>query len=201
MASTSLQRSRTLFGVFFYLSAVTLGGGLAMLPLIQQEFVEKRKWMTDDEMVDTVAAMQSMPGIIAMNMGVLIGYHCAGIFGALSAMLGGLLPPFLAIVALATIVAQLRQFAFVQHLFLGVRAAVAAMILLAVLPLGRQILKGDCFRRAFSWIVAIASFIALVFFGVDAILVIVAGAILGLIAFGKPSGRSNRNSPSNQNNS
>lgn len=181
MNSTTLQRSRTLFGVFFYLSAVTLGGGLAMLPLMRQEFVEKRKWMTDDEMVDTVAAMQSMPGIIAMNMGVLIGYRCAGIPGAIAAIFGGLLPPFIAIVLLATLVAQLRQYAFVQHLFLGVRAAVAAMILLAVVSLGKQILKGERPRCIFAWAVAIASFAALVFFGVDAILVIVVGAILGLI--------------------
>ena len=192
MTSTTLQRSRTLFGVFFYLSAVTLGGGLAMLPLMQQEFVAKRKWMTDEEMVDTVAAMQSMPGIIAMNMGALIGYRCAGIPGAIAAIFGGLLPPFIAIVLLATLVAQLRQYAFVQHLFLGVRAAVAAMILLAVVSLGRQILKGERFQRIFSWCVAIASFIALVFFGVDAILVIVVGAILGLACFGKPTSQSSR---------
>ena len=181
MNSPILQRSRTLFGVFFYLSTVTLGGGLAMLPLMRQEFVEKRKWMTDDEMVDTVAAMQSMPGIIAMNMGVLIGYRCAGIGGAIAAMLGGILPPFIAIVLLATLVARLRQFAVVQHLFLGVRAAVAALILMAVVSLGKQILKGDRPQYIFAWAVAIASFAALVFFGVDAILVIIAGAILGLI--------------------
>ncbi|MBQ6471775.1 MAG: chromate transporter [Victivallales bacterium] len=185
MNSPTFQRVRTLFGVFCYLSAVTLGGGLAMLPLMQQEFVEKRGWMTKDEMVDTVAAMQSMPGIIAMNMGVLIGYRCAGIPGALAALLGALLPPFIAIVLLAAIVARLRQYAIVQHVFLGIRAAVAAMILLAVVSLGRQILKGDCFRRVFSWCVTIASFVALVFFGADAIWVIVAGAILGLACFGK----------------
>ena len=180
MSSNALQRAGTLFRVFFYLSAVTLGGGLAMLPLMRQEFVEKRGWMTDDEMVDTVAAMQSMPGIIAMNMGVLIGYRCAGFIGALAALAGGVLPPFIAIVALAALVAQLRQFAVVQHLFLGVRAAVAAMILLAVISLGRQVLKGERFRRVFSWCVAIASFAALVFVGVNAIWVIVAGALLGL---------------------
>lgn len=154
-----------------------------MLPLIRQEFVEKRKWMSDDQMVDTVAAMQSMPGVIATNMGVLIGYHCAGIPGALAAMAGGVLPPFLAIALLATVVSRLRQFAFVQHLFLGVRAAVAALILLAVVTLAKQILKGKHWQLTFSWSVAIASFIALVFFGADAIWVIIAGAILGLATF------------------
>ncbi len=185
MKECSFQRIRTLFGVFFYLSAVTLGGGLAMLPLMRQEFVAKRGWMTDDEMVDTVAAMQSMPGIIATNMGVLIGFHCAGIPGALAALAGGVLPPFLAIVLLAAIVSRLREFAVVQHLFLGVRAAVAAMILMAVITLARQILKGERLRKIFSWTVTAASFIALVFFGVDAILVLVIGALLGLACFGR----------------
>lgn len=179
--SNRLQKAKTLFGVFFYLSAVTLGGGLAMLPLLRQEFVEKRKWMSDQEMVDTVAAMQSMPGIIAMNMGVLIGHHCAGLPGAIAAVFGGLLPPFLAIVLLAAVVARFREYAIVQHLFLGVRAAVAALILLAVISLGKQILKGKCLQLIFSWGIAIASFAALVFFGAEAIWMIVAGAILGLI--------------------
>ncbi|MBR6470634.1 MAG: chromate transporter [Victivallales bacterium] len=180
---TRFHKAKTLFGVFFYLSAVTLGGGLAMLPLLRQEFVEKRKWMSDDQMVDTVAAMQSMPGIIATNMGVLIGCHCAGIPGAIAAVLGGVLPPFLAIVLLAAVVARLRQYAIVQHLFLGVRAAVAALILLAVVSLGKQILKGKRFQLIFFWGIAIASFAALVFFGADAIWVIVAGAVLGLATF------------------
>lgn len=178
------SRLKTLFGIFFNLSLVTLGGGLAMLPAIRTEFVEKRKWLTDEEMVDTVATMQSMPGIIACNMGVLLGYRMAGIPGALAAVLGSVLPPFIAIVALAELVVRLREYPAVSHLFLGVRAAICALILWAVINLGKQILqkKQDAIAKAFSWTIAVASFLALAFFGVNAINVLLACALLGWLS-------------------
>ena len=178
------SRLKALFGIFFYLSTVTLGGGLAMLSGMRDEFVAKRKWLTDEEMVDTVAAMQSMPGIIACNMGALLGYRVAGFPGALVSILGATLPPFLAIMLLASAVAWLRQFTVVSHIFLGVRAAIAATILWAAVGLGRKILDTPEKRaRIFSWSVAVGSFVALSFFGVNAILVLVIAAILGWLLF------------------
>ncbi len=155
-----------------------------MLPAIRAEFVEKRKWLTDEEMVDTVATMQSMPGIIACNMGVLLGYRMAGIPGALASVLGSILPPFIAIVALAEIVSRLREYPAVSHLFLGVRAAVCALILWAVIGLGKQILlkNPEAQARAFSWGIATASFLALAFFGVNAVYVLLACALLGWLS-------------------
>ncbi len=182
--SERFERIRTLFGVFCYLSAVTLGGGLAMLPPMREEFVEKRHWMSDDEMVDTVAAMQSMPGIIASNMGALIGYRIAGFPGAVSAILGGLLPPFIVIVALARIVERLQQYSAVQQVFAGVRATVSALILLAVISLSKKIFSGKAAARAFAAVLALSSFIALLYFEVNAIWVVIAGAILGLCTLG-----------------
>ena len=175
-----LQRLRTLFGIFFFLSLVTLGGGLAMLPAMREEFVRKRGWMTDDERVDTVAAMQSMPGIIACNMGVLLGYRIAGIPGALVSLLGGILPPFLAIVLVAGLVFRLRAYAGVGHAFLGVRAAVSALILYAVVGLGRQVFSGKGgAARGFTWAVAALSFLSLAFLGANAVYVLLAGGVAG----------------------
>lgn len=182
------QRLRVLFGTFCYLSAVTLGGGLAMLPPMREQFVTRRGWMTDDEMVDTVAAMQSMPGIIASNMGALIGYRIAGIPGAVSAVLGGLLPPFAVIVALASIVASLQQYAVVQQIFAGVRSAVSALILLAVFSLSRKIFSGRASARCFAAAVALASFVSLLYFEVNAVWVVIAGAVLGLCTLGTGHG-------------
>jgi len=168
----------SLFKIFFGLSAVTLGGGLAMLPLLHREFVERRRWLSDEDMVDTVAIMQAMPGIIAMNMGVLLGYRIAGIAGAMAAVLGSLLPPFLAIVLLATLFMTLQGNALVEQAFVGVRAAVCALILLAVIKLGRQILKG-----AFEIILALFCFAALVFANVNAVWMVVLGALAGFVYF------------------
>ncbi len=174
--SEQIKRLRTLFWVFFSISAVTLGGGLAMLPLMSREFVEKRGWMTEDDMLDTVAIMQAMPGIIAMNMGVLIGHRCAGIAGALLALAGSLLPPFLAIVLLASVIMAIQGTAAAQHAFLGVRAAVCALIFVSVLKMSKPILQD-----AFTIIVAVGCFVALVFFNLNAIWLIVGGAVAGLL--------------------
>ncbi len=174
-------RLRTLFGIFFFLSLVTLGGGLAMLPAMRDEFVRKRGWMTDEEMVDTVAAMQSMPGIIACNMGVLLGYRIAGIPGALVSLLGGILPPFLAIVLVAGLVFRLRSLESVGHMFLGVRAAVSALILHAAFGLGRQVFSGAQGQagRRFTGILTALSFLALGFLGMNAVYVLLAGGLAG----------------------
>ena len=78
----TFSKNITLFRVFFSISAVALGGGLTMLPIMSREFVEKRGWLSDNDMLDTVAVMQSLPGIISINMAVLIGYRVSGIAGA-----------------------------------------------------------------------------------------------------------------------
>ncbi len=173
-------RLRELFRIFFVISLVTLGGGLAMLPAMREELVEKRKWVTDEEMMDTVAAMQSMPGIIACNIGVLLGYRVAGVLGAICALAGAVLPPFLAIVVLASLVAKIRTYEAVSHLFLGVRAGVAALILYASVSLAKQVFKGkEGLGRIFTWIVAMVSFVCLAFLGANAVLVLVVSAVLG----------------------
>ncbi len=168
-----------------------------MLPLIRREFVEKRDWMTDDEMVDTIAAVQSLPGIIAGNMGVMVGYRVAGVPGSIAALIGGALPPFLVIVALAALVSQLRQYAIMGNIFLGVRAAISALILMSVISLFKKLLgndKGDKGSKSGSGgdktlrvVIAVSSFVALAFMGVDVIWPIVAGAVAGLLLFRIPS--------------
>ncbi len=156
---------------------------MAMLPMMRTEFVDKRHWMTDDEMVDTVAAMQSLPGIIASNMGVLIGYRIAGVPGAFAAVLGSILPPFVAISLLASIFAHLRQYPLVQEIFRGVRAAISALILLAVLSLARQIFaKSGRTRQLLAGAVTCISFCILVFLPqINAAWVIAAAAVFGLV--------------------
>jgi chromate transporter len=169
-------RLRVLFKVFFSISAVTLGGGIAMLPLLSREFVEKRDWMSQEDMLDTVAIMQAMPGIIATNMGVLIGHRCAGWRGALVALIASLLPPFLAIVLLAALIMAIQGTAAVQQAFLGVRAAVCGLILIAVLKLSRPVL-----RDWFAIVVATGCFVALVFFNLNAVWLVIGGALAGLL--------------------
>ncbi|MBQ6472098.1 MAG: chromate transporter [Victivallales bacterium] len=169
-------RCWALFLLFFGISAVTLGGGLTMLPVMQREFVEKRHWLTEEDMVDTVAVMQSLPGVIACNMSVLLGYRIAGVPGALTATIGVVLPPFLVILAVALGLRQLAASETLNHIFLGIRAGVTALILLSAIKLGRQIIKD-----AFTATIAVIAFVALAFLDMNAVWFIVAAAIAGLL--------------------
>ena len=170
-----LSKLGTLFWVFFSISAVALGGGLTMLPIMSREFVEKRNWMTDNDMVDTVAVMQSMPGIISINMAVLIGYRIAGVIGATVSVLGVVTPPTLIILVIAMFMKNLAGSDKLDHIFLGVRAAVSAMILLSAIKMGKQIIKGKV-----AAVIAIAGFFAMVVFNVNAILLVIVSALIGL---------------------
>ena len=146
-----------------------------MLPIMSREFVEKRNWLTDNDMVDTVAVMQSMPGIIAINMGVLIGYRVAGVIGAVFSVIGVVLPPSIFILIIAMFMKSLSGSETLDHIFLGVRSAVSAMILLSAIKMGKQIIKGKA-----AAVIAAAGFIAMVFFDVNAIFLVIVSAIVGL---------------------
>lgn len=122
---------------------MTLGGGMAMLPLLDRAFVEKRGWLTEQEMADVVAVMQTLPGLIAVNMAVLVGYRVKGVAGALVAAFASVLSPFLIIAAVAAGVASLSNSPAMDHVFLGVRAGTAALILLSLVRLAKGM-----FRRA-----------------------------------------------------
>ena len=173
------NRLWTLFKVFFKISAVSVGGGLTMLPLMDREFVEKRNWMSESDMVDVVAIVQSVPGIIAVNMAILIGQRTAGLAGALAASVGVVIPPVVVIVVIAALLFQLSGNATADHIFTGVRAAVSALILLSVIKMSKSILKSPV-----PVVIAILGFLLLVVFDVDAVGLIVASAFAGLLIDG-----------------
>ena len=171
-----------LFASFCAISAIALGGGLVMLPMMRESFVTRRGWMTDEDMLDTVAAMQSMPGIIMGNMGALIGYRVAGVPGAVAAIVGGALPPVVVIALLAEVVSRFRENPYVQGAFAGVRAAVAALILLAVVKLARQLVfsRKEPLMAYAAATIALVSAAVLLFTSVNAAWLVVAGALAGL---------------------
>lgn len=173
------ERVRVLFSSFFKISAIAVGGGLTMLPLIEAEFVEKRKWIDHQEMVDCVAVVQSMPGIIGCNISVALGYRIAGIPGLLSATLGIVLPPFLAILVIGLSFLNLGGNTWIDHAFLSVRAAICALLLLAAVKMGKNILK-----TPFPIILAVISFCILTLMPkINAIWVILGAAAVGLIRY------------------
>ena len=160
--------------VFFWISTVTLGGGMAMLPLMDREFVEKRRWLTPQEMVDIVAVMQSLPGLIAVNMAVLIGYRVKGVMGALVAAFASVLSPFAIIVVIASGLSSLSDTPTLDHIFLGVRAGCAALIFMSLFKLVKQVMDGPL-----AWSLGAIAFVASVVLGIDITFVILFGFLVG----------------------
>ena len=119
---------KILFWSGFKLSACTFGGGFVIIPLMRKKFVEQLHWIEEQEMLDLTAIAQSSPGAIAVNASILIGYHVAGITGALLAVLGTILPPLIIISIVSLFYRAFRDNVIVDMVMKGMLAGVAAVI-------------------------------------------------------------------------
>lgn len=138
-----------LFLIFVKIGAITLGGGYVILPIMTNEFVEKRNLITHDEMMDYFALSQSLPGIIAANISMFLGYKLRGKFGALAAMFGVTFVPFWCIVLLASVLGILVKNSYVQGALWGVGIAVIALIMLTVREMWQKSNKNWYFYLVF----------------------------------------------------
>ena len=129
-----------LFWTFFKIGATTFGGGYAMLPIIKHEVVERNSWISDEEFVDVVAVAQSVPGAVAVNSSIFIGYKVRGYPGAFAGMLGTVLPSFIVILLIAAFLLNLQKQNRGSSLA-GIRPAVVALIAAAVVRLGKPVVK------------------------------------------------------------
>ncbi|MEI0530110.1 chromate transporter [Brachyspira pilosicoli] len=168
----------TMFISFFYIGLVTIGGGLAMLPIMQEEFVDKRKFLTKAEIVDVFALAQSIPGVIAVNTSLLTGFKIAGIFGGIMAGIGVMMPSFIIILIIAPIFEKVQNLEYVNKAFLGIKGAIAALILLSAYDMGKSVLKNK-----FTAILFILSFILVVFLNFNVIYTLLISAFLGWVYY------------------
>ena len=170
------SRALTLFLTFFKIGAFTFGGGYAMLPLIQREIVEKRKWITNDDILEVVAIAESTPGPIAVNSATFVGYRTGGFSGALLATLGVVLPSFAVILAISFVLREFESLKAVQYAFSGIRAGVLALVLKALWSMYKQSPK-----NAVSYALMAIAFVLVAFLGADVLPVIICCAAVGLI--------------------
>lgn len=178
-AERTVRRVRLkLFTTFFRIGLFTFGGGYAMLPLIEREMTETKKWIKPDELIDMIALAQSLPGPVAVNASVFIGRHMAGASGAFAAMVGCTLPSLLVILTIAMTTATLQENPYVQQFFNGVLAAVTALILLTAVKMGRRAI-----HDYLTALLALIATVLVVFFNVHALLVILGGAAVGFILY------------------
>lgn len=178
MGNGTMQKQNLLqvFFTFLKIGAFTFGGGYAMIPLIQRETVEKKKWITDGDVLEITAIAESTPGPIAVNAATFVGYRVAGFFGALFATLGAVLPSFIIIFAISFALREFQELKAVQYAFSGIRAGVLALIIKALWTMYRQAPKG-----ALAYVMMAAAFILTAFFDINVLLVIIGCAAAGLI--------------------
>ena len=127
-----------LFISFFKIGAFTFGGGWAMIPLIEREVVDKQNWIKREDFVDALAIAQSLPGVLAVNISILIGNKLRGLKGCLTATLGTILPSFLIILAIAIWFVQTYDNPVVERIFKGIRPAVVALIVSPVFSTAKR---------------------------------------------------------------
>ena len=133
-----MKRLLEIFAVFFKIGLFTIGGGYAMLPIIQKEVVETKGWMDDEEFLDAISLTNSLPGPLAINASTFVGYRVCKVKGALAAVLGAASPSVIIILAVAMVFSNLTEYLVVQYIFDGIRPAVVALILYAVIKLAKS---------------------------------------------------------------
>ena len=117
-----------LFYIFFKIGAFTIGGGYAMIPLIEAEIVTKKGWVAKEDFLDLLAIAQSAPGVFAVNIAIFIGYRLRGVRGCIVTALGAILPSFLIILCIALFFLRFKENPTVEAIFKGIRPAVVALI-------------------------------------------------------------------------
>lgn len=172
----SVKQYASLFWEFFKIGLFTIGGGMAMIPQIQQVAVKDKKWISEEDMLDCIAVSQSMPGVIAINSATYIGQRIKGVKGSLAATVGVITPSFIIIILAVTFLGAIGENRYIIGAFTGVKAAVCGLIVVTAVRLGRQSLNS-----VFQWILALSALLAIGIFGITAIWAIIAGAILGII--------------------
>ena len=168
---------RKLFYTMLYISSFTFGGGFVIVTFMKRKFVDELHCIDDQEMLDLTALAQSSPGAIAVNAAILVGWHVAGFWGMVFAVLGTIIPPMVILSVISFFYAAFATNPYVALVLKGMQSGVAAVILDVVFSLGKGVVKSK------SWLylsVMAAAFVATFFFDVNVVYVILAAAVIGI---------------------
>ena len=171
-----------LFIEFFTQGLFTFGGGYAMIGLLEERMT-RRGWLDSEEILDCIAVTQTLPGVIAVNMSLYVGYRLKGIKGALVSVFGMVLPSFVIIILIAMFMENFGDNRYIQGALKGIRIATLGLILSAAAKLAGKTfdkVKGSKADSAFSILLFLVSFLLISFMGIDAVWVILGGMILGI---------------------
>lgn len=162
-----------IFKVFAKIGAFTIGGGYAMIPLIQAE-LSRRGWISEDELPDIVALSQSAPGVMAVNISIFAGHKLRGFKGSVAATLGSITPSFLMILAIAMFFVAFKDNPYVERAFKGIRPVVVSLIAVPMVNMARR----SC-KNVWHWLLAAVSLLLVAFLNVSPIYIILCVLVLG----------------------
>lgn len=176
-----------LFWTYLKIGTFTLGGGYAMIPLIQREVVDRRGWIDEEEFLNMIALAQAAPGIIAVNSAIFVGYRIYGWRGLIATLLGAILPSFCIILAIAIVFSDFRELPAVEAVFRGIRPAVVALIAAPLIKMARA--------AKISWLTAIIPIVTALLIWlvrVNPVLIILGAIIITLCYTYSSSSRSSK---------
>lgn len=179
MSETKSNKASVLAELFFTfakIGAVTFGGGYAMLPILERELADKKKWTTSDDLLDYYAISQVTPGVIAVNVSTFIGNKRAGVAGGIVATAGIVFPSLVIITLIALCISNFSDIVWVQKALKGINVAVASLLTYSVFNFAKKSVKG-----AISLLILLLSFLSIFVFNVASVAVIVSGAVLGIV--------------------
>ena len=162
-----------IFLVFAKIGAFTIGGGYAMIPLIQAE-LSRRGWISEDELPDIVALSQSAPGVMAVNISIFAGHKLRGFKGSVAATLGSITPSFLMILAIAMFFVAFKDNPYVERAFKGIRPVVVSLIAIPMVNMARR----SC-KNVWHWLLAVVSLLLVALLNVSPIYIISCVLVLG----------------------
>ena len=165
-----------LFFTFFKTGLFTFGGGYSMIAILEEELVEKKGWLTSQDMLDMLVIAESTPGVVAVNTATSVGFRVRGVWGALIATLGVVLPSFLIITALTFFITAFENNRWYKAAFVGIQACVTVLVFNAFIKMAKQVEW-----NWFSWLIMPVSFAVAVFTNFDIIFVILIGGVLGIV--------------------
>lgn len=171
-----MKKKWQLFISFFKIGAFTIGGGYAMIPLMQREIVEKKRWLDDEEVLNMVAISESTPGVLAVNFATYVGYKVAGLLGSIIATISVVIPSFIMILLISLFLNAFSSNQTIQSFLLGIKSAVVILLLMAVIKL----LKINKFSL-FNLMMMSLSLILIFTFKISVFYLLIGGAIIGII--------------------
>lgn len=165
-----------LYWAFFRIGGLTFGGGLTMLPMLKYELVQKRDWISEEQLLDCYAIGQCTPGIIAINTATFVGYLRKGVVGGISATLGMMSPSVMIITVIALCLENFMDNVWLQHALMGVRGVVCALMLNTVITLAKKSLVSPV-----TYLICGVAFLTAMFTDIPLIVIVLAAGFLGVL--------------------